>query len=232
MYKISSSILFLMLLVTSSSSVIAANPVHERTVALQGTITFTGESKSASERDYADTVVFFQPDTPVTIRPMNGDITMATKGYEFVPHVLAVTAGTKVRFPNFDTIFHNVFSSSAPNNFDLGLYGRNPGKSVTFEHQGLVRVYCNVHHYMFAYILVLETPYFTKVGDQGGFALRDLPAGPGTLTIYNPQTKVWRQHVDTLQQHELDVSLEVIAHGIPEHSNKDGQSYSQHHGGV
>lgn len=204
-----------------------------QTVSLHGQVTFTGADKSATERDYANTVVFFQPDAPVKVKPMTDNITMATKGYEFVPHVLAITTGTKVRFPNFDPIFHNVFSSSVPNNFDLGLYGRNPGKTDAFDHQGLVRVYCNVHHYMFAFILVLNTPYFTKVEAQGEFSLRDLPAGPGTLTIWNPQTKVWREHVDNIQQTALNVDLDVIEHGIPEHANKNGKSYTHPHvGGV
>lgn len=230
MYRFASAALLSMFLLWASSGVGAITPDHPHTVSLHGQVTFAGADKSATELDYANTVVFFQPDAPVKVKPMTDNITMATKGYEFVPHVLAVTTGTKVRFPNFDPIFHNVFSSSVPNNFDLGLYGRNPGKTDAFDHQGLVRVYCNVHHYMYAFILVLNTPYFTKVEDQGEFSLRDLPAGPGMLTIWNPQTKVWREHVNTLQQNTLDVSLEIIAHGIPEHANKDGQSYSLHHG--
>lgn len=233
MYRFASAVLLSTFLLWTSSSVGAATMDHAQTVSLHGQVTFTGADKSATERDYANTVVFFQPDAPVKIKPMTDNITMATKGYEFVPHVLAVTIGTKVRFPNFDPIFHNVFSSSVPNNFDLGLYGRNPGKTHAFNHQGLVRVYCNVHHYMYAFILVLDTPYFTMVDDQGRYSLRDLPAGPGTLTFWNPQTRVWREHVDTQQQSVLDVSLDIIVHGIPEHANKNGKSYTPPHvGGV
>ncbi|MGH8401661.1 MAG: hypothetical protein ACRESU_11225 [Gammaproteobacteria bacterium] len=233
MYKFVSSALLSMLFLVVSSGAGATSPDHTKAITLHGQVTFNGLAQSAAEQDYGNTIVFFQPDAPVKVEPMRDNITMATKGYAFVPHVLAVTTGTKVRFPNFDPIYHNVFSSSVPNNFDLGLYGRNPGKTDVFDHQGLVRVYCNVHHYMFAYILVLNTPYFTKVEGQGEFSLPDLPAGPGTLTIWNPQTKVWREHVNTIQQAALNVNLDVIKHGIPEHSNKNGKSYFHPHvGGV
>lgn len=221
------ALLFLLTLGVSlpSRSATTKPGVH---VSLRGEVSFTGGGRAFSARDRSDTVVFFQPDAGTKVSPLRGDITMETKDYDFVPHVLAVTVGTRVRFPNFDPIFHNVFSSSAPNNFDLGYYGKSTGKTRVFDHQGLVRVYCNVHHYMFAYILVLNTPYFDNLQDNGQFSLSNLPRGPGELTIWNPQTKVWREHLPALPQTALHVTLEVISHGVPEHSNKQGKSYSYH----
>lgn len=70
-----------------------------------------------------------------------------------------VPAGSTVRFPNQDSILHNVFSVSRANRFDLGLYRRGEGKSATFRQPGVVRVFCNVHHSMVAYVVVVETPH-------------------------------------------------------------------------
>lgn len=207
-----------------------AVPTHLLAATLQGKVSFSGFDPHLSEPDAVDTVVFFKPDAGVTVSPLKGDITMTMVGKSFAPHVLVVTAGTAVRFPNDDPIFHNAFSPSAPNAFDLGVYDTGGGKSWGFEHQGLVRVYCNVHRDMFGYILVLDTPYFVKARDDGTFEITGLPAVAGELTIWNPRTQVWRQHFPGLAATgPLDVQLDVIANGVPEHLNKDGKPYFHHH---
>lgn len=223
-------LLFFALATSGNPAVAGKISVSPPTMTLRGHIAFVSANSRFSAPNPADTVVFFQPDTAIPVNPVTSKASMATENYAFVPHVLTVTVGTSVRFPNDDPIFHNVFSPSAPNAFDLGLYGTNPGKTVTFQHQGLVRVYCNVHHYMFAYILVVDTPYFTGAQPDGGFALRALPAQPGELTIWNPQTRVWRQHLSGAPDGPLDVSLSVITGGIPQHLNKNGKPYFQFHG--
>lgn len=131
---------------------------------LHGQVVFQGGSGDSSSPDVADTVVFFKPDATPWVEPMQGDVVMTMAGKSFVPHVLTVTVGTKVRFPNTDPIFHNIFSPSAPNDFDLGLYDTSAGKVQAFTHVGLVHVYCNVHRDMFGYVLVLDTPYFVSPG--------------------------------------------------------------------
>ena len=194
---------------------------------LQGRITLVSTVPDAGLQDASDTVVFFKPDAPVRVRPLAGELTMTMQGKSFVPHVLPITAGSVVRFANADPILHNVFSTSANNDFDMGLYGHGPGKTKAFGHPGLVRVYCNVHHEMFAYILVLDTPYFAAVGADGGFDLHGLPVGPGVITLWNPRGEVWRQHLDALPAAPLALQLKVNRYGIPEHFNKFGKPYDK-----
>ena len=194
---------------------------------LSGRVSVQGAATEAGPQDASDTVVFFKPDAPVRVRPLPGDLTMTMQGKSFAPHVLPVTEGSTVRFANADPILHNVFSTSGGNDFDMGLYGHGPGKTKTFSHPGLVRVYCNVHHEMFAYILVLDTPYFAAVGADGGFELRGLPAGPGVITLWNPRGEVWRQHLDALPAAPLALQLKVSRYAIPEHFNKFGKPYDK-----
>ena len=194
---------------------------------LKGHLTLVSPSGDSSLLDLSDTVVFFRPDTAVKVKPLGGDITMTMQGKSFAPHVLTVTQGSTVRFPNGDPILHNVFSTSEHNDFDMGLYGHGGGKSKTFEHAGLVRVYCNVHHEMFAYILVLDTPYFTAVQNDGEFEIRNLPAVPGTITIYNPRSAPWHQHVDSPAMPPMNMQLTMVQRaGAPAHFNKLGKPYS------
>ena len=194
---------------------------------LRGRVTVVSAAADAGPQDASDTVVFFKPDAAVRVRPLSGDLTMTMQGKSFAPHVLPITAGSAVRFANADPILHNVFSTSANNDFDMGLYGHGSGKSKVFSHPGLVRVYCNVHHEMFAYILVLDTPYFAALGPDGAFDLHGLPSGSGVITLWNPRGEVWRQHLDALPAAPLALQLKVNRYGIPEHFNKFGKPYDK-----
>ena len=194
---------------------------------LKGSLKLTVTDGAASASDLQDTVVFYSPDTKVKVKPVTGDNSVTMRGKSFVPHVLVVTAGSSVSFPNGDPILHNIFSTSTGNDFDLGLYGHGESKSVTLQHAGLVRVYCNVHHEMFAYILVLDTPYFAHPRDDGSFELHGLPAGPGELTVWNPRGQLWRQHLDSPDAAPLAVQMALSRAGVPAHFNKFGKPYDK-----
>src|SRR5215831_18465435 len=86
-------------------------------------------------------------------------VTMLQKNKMFTPHILPVTAGATIDFPNGDPIFHNAFSTYSGQIFDIGLYSPGKSRSVRFERPGIVRVFCNIHPSMSAIILVLTTPY-------------------------------------------------------------------------
>ena len=111
----------------------------------------------------------------------------------FTPHVSVVTRGTTVRFPNDDTVFHNVFAYFQAKKFDLGMYPRGTTKKVTFDKTGLVIILCNVHSYMSAYIMVVDTPYYAVSDSSGHFRLPNVP--PGTYTLHG-----WHESGATLTQ--------------------------------
>jgi plastocyanin len=96
---------------------------------------------------------------------------------QFFPHVLVVQVGTKVKFPNQDRVFHNVFSYHDGARFDLGLYPVGTVREWVFDRPGLSRVFCNIHPQMAAYIMVVETPYFAATDRAGRFTIRGVPAG-------------------------------------------------------
>lgn len=109
----------------------------------------------------------------------------------FVPHVLAIVAGTTVEFPNNDRTYHNVFSLSRAKSFDLGRYPSGRSKSVRFDRPGIVRVFCEIHSHMSAYILVFAHRYFAVTDDEGRFRIDNVPPGTYTLIAWNeaiPQT--------------------------------------------
>jgi plastocyanin len=99
----------------------------------------------------------------------------------FVPHVLAILAGTVVDFPNSDKTFHNVFSYSRAKRFDLGRYATGRSKSVRFDRPGVVRVFCDIHSHMNAFILVFSHPFFDTTDLDGRFRIGNVPAGTYTV---------------------------------------------------
>jgi plastocyanin len=103
----------------------------------------------------------------------------------FSPGFLVVTAGQEVVMPNDDDIYHNVFSFSAPNDFDLGLYPSGQSRSVVFEHPGVVRLYCSIHESMNGTVFVAPTSFATTVDEEGRFRLPDVPEGPWRLRAWS-----------------------------------------------
>jgi plastocyanin len=106
-----------------------------------------------------------------------GRAIMDQRNETFVPHVLAVTVGTVVDFPNSDKTFHNVFSLSKVKSFDLGRYAAGRSKAVRFDRPGVVRVFCDIHSHMSAFVLVFSHPFYDVTDAEGRFRLDGIPAG-------------------------------------------------------
>jgi plastocyanin len=104
----------------------------------------------------------------------------------FVPHVLAITTGTTVQFLNSDKTYHNVFSLSKPRRFDLGRYPTGRSKSVRFDRAGIVRVFCEIHSHMSAFILVFAHRHFAVTNAQGEYRIEGLPPGTYTVAVWHP----------------------------------------------
>jgi plastocyanin len=137
--------------------------------------------------DYSGVVVSLAPldksaEAPAASSPRR--FRMLQKNKMFTPHVLPVSTGSTVEFPNADPIFHNAFSSYSGQIFDVGLYAPGTTRSVRFTRAGIVRVFCNIHPAMSAIILVLDTPYFATTAADGSFHL-DVPPGEYQLNVFH-----------------------------------------------
>jgi plastocyanin len=104
---------------------------------------------------------------------------------QFSPHVLAITAGTVVDFPNNDPLFHNVMSLAPGNAFDLGRYPKGKSRSVRFDTPGIVPIICDIHAHMSAYVLVFSHTYFSLTDAQGRYTLPNVPAGTHTVKVWS-----------------------------------------------
>jgi truncated hemoglobin YjbI/plastocyanin len=134
--------------------------------------------------------------------------TMEQRGRDFAPHLLVVPTGSTVSFPNFDPVYHNVYSASEARSFDLGVYKNGQSRDVTFDKPGLVRVECNVHENMGAFIAVVSAPYAT-VADRGRFAFRALPAGRYKLRAWSERSGKTTEQDVVIHAGKNDLKVEV-----------------------
>lgn len=216
------SLLYLLCTLLSSASAWALD--------YQGRIQISEKGRAASALEYADLVIFFLPaEMPDQAQALAEPLEMRMENKSFAPRVLTITTGSTVEFPNFDPVLHNAFSTSRKNRFDLGFFGGGEKKSHVFDNPGLVRVYCNVHHDMVAYILVLNTPYYTSASKDGVFRLENLPELEGQLQIWHPRARVLKKPLDFSKdmQQDGDYQLVLTKRRIPKHLNKKGKSYSK-----
>ena len=118
----------------------------------------------------------------------------------FVPYVLAVTVGTTVDFTNSDRTYHNVFSLSKPRRFDLGRYATGQSKSVRFDRPGVVRVFCEIHSHMNAFILVFAHRHFALTNAQGEYRIDGVPPGTYTVSVWHPGVAIKSESVRIPEQ--------------------------------
>ena len=185
----------------------------------------SGQELRATEAE--DAIIYYRPAKAVAPSPLAEPSLMTTRRKQFVPRVLAIPAGSSVRFPNEDTILHNVFSRSPDNGFDAGLYGAGNGFVQKFEQPGLVKVYCNVHHSMYAYILVLDTPFFARPDREGKFMIAGVPEGEGDLVVYHERGEPYRQHLNAANAKDLTIRMDLDRRKVPPHTNKFGKPYGR-----
>jgi plastocyanin len=154
--------------------------------------------------------------------------TIQQSGKKFVPGWAVIQRGTAIEFPNRDNIYHNVFSLSAGNSFDLGLYNASgEAKSHTFTEAGPVDVYCNIHPQMAASVLVVPNRYFAKVKSDGTYEIAGVPAGRRKVVAWAPGSRPTADWIEVDGGRTADLSLKLEAKGSA-HKNKSGQSYGSY----
>ena len=110
---------------------------------------------------------------------------MDQRNETFVPYVMAVSVGTVVDFANSDRTYHNVFSLSKAKRFDLGRYARGQSKAVRFDRPGVVRVFCEIHSHMSAFVLVFAHRFFAVTDGEGRYRIDNVPPGTYTIVAWN-----------------------------------------------
>jgi len=157
----------------------------------------SGKVKATGMRSNADAVVYVDTIDGTSFPAPAESAEMDQIDMVFTPRVLPVIVGTTVDFDNSDSVAHNVFTvDDCADMFDLGNWtGSEPARSHTFDKACGAVILCNVHPEMEGYVVAVPTPYFAKTGDDGAYAIDDLPDGTYTIKVWYPEKKEVSQSV-------------------------------------
>jgi plastocyanin len=188
---------------------------------LSGQVQVVGRPAQAQVPTYVYAEPLGRAPSPVPVRAK-----LLQRRKTFLPRTLVLPVGSTVDFLNEDTIFHNVFSLSPPQPFDLGLYRAGATRSRTFNKPGLYRVFCNIHPQMTAVLLVVPTSFITEVDASGGYRL-DLPPGRYRLTAWSErsQPETTEVVVGAASVAAPELTLDESKFVELRHKNKYGQEY-------
>jgi plastocyanin len=181
---------------------------------------------SISGGDLSDVYVFVENVKAAPVRGRSIEIKQENK--QFSPRLAVVQTGTQVSFPNLDTVFHNVFSTSPKNAFDLGSYrAGDKARTVILTAPGLVEIFCNVHQKMNANVMVVPNNLFTKVRSDGSFKIDNVPVGTRKLVAWSPSTRPINQKVEVTPA-GVHATFALEYEEAKAHANKFGQAYGSY----
>lgn len=154
-------------------------------------------------------------------------VSIDQKDKRFTPAWAVVRSGTTISFPNNDNIYHNVFSLSTGNTFDLGLYNASSSaKTHTFYSPGVVDIYCNIHPQMAASVLVVPSQLFAKVRPDGTFTIKNVPKGQRKIVAWAPGSKLASEWIEVGEgAAQIALALEPKSRA---HKNKHGRAYGSY----
>jgi plastocyanin len=196
-----------------------------------GKISLSG--KQASKASLKDVVVYFESEIKKLPTPLNIPYQVRMKNKAFHPRVSVVPVGSQLNVSNHDSILHNAFSPSRSNQFDLGLYGKGKQKLHLLDRPGVVKIFCNVHYHMVAYVVVLDTPYYALTDEKGNFILNGLPNESGKLIFWHERGKRVVKNISYLapssnaRERIIKVDIPITKRRIPAHKTKNGKSYKK-----
>lgn len=152
-------------------------------------------------------------DAAVVLEPLSGIMpgdrptaTIAQRDRELIPYVTIVQTGTAIEFPNYDPFKHHLYSFSPAKTFEIKLYVGKPAQPVIFDKAGEVAMGCNIHDWMEAYVLVVDSPFFARTGANGQALIAGVPPGRYRLRLWHPRQK----KAPPLREVEIDAAPERI----------------------
>src|SRR5262245_30580319 len=197
---------------------------HARAGTVSGRVILVKDGKEVA--DASNAVVWIEG-TKGAPNGHAGEGEMKSAQKRFQPRVVAVPTKGTVEFPNADPIYHNVFSVSGDNRFDLGLYRSGASKSKTFDEPGLVRIFCNIHPQMVGFVMVVDTDFVAVTGPDGAFKFENVPSGPHTVRVWHEEGPEAKEAVTVGNGPSGPVALRIdVSSFKPEpHKNKYGKDY-------
>ena len=180
--------------------------------------------ENALDYERSHVVVYLEDDRLGASNALVVPAEMEQQNRRFSPDLVVIPAGASVSFPNFDPIFHNVFSLSKAKSFDLGNYSKGQTRMVAFPKAGTVAVYCHLHPNMTGTIVVTPNPWGVRVDAKGQYTLADVPPGKYTVVAWHKTGGTFRKNIEVTssKDSEADFFVPLAELGVGEKDNHAG----------
>jgi hypothetical protein len=124
-------------------------------------------------------------------------VTIEQKGCQYMPHVLGIMTKQQLEIINDDPVIHNIHALPKNNAaFNIGQPKMGQRNTKTFDKpEIMVKVKCDVHPWMGAWVGVLSNPYYAVSDDKGNFTIKGLPAGEYDLEAWHEKFGTQTLHV-------------------------------------
>ena len=144
------------------------------------------ESLEVGQGGGVKNAVLWIVDGPKPARPEKMKVTLDQKQCEFVPHLVALPAGATLDIVNGDKLFHNVHAREGDRTvFNYAMPVPNHVIPKPLKQPGLLRITCDVHPWMRAWVDVLPTSAFAVTDEAGSYTISGVPAGKYTLRLWH-----------------------------------------------
>lgn len=113
-------------------------------------------------------------------------VVLDQKGCLYEPQILAIQTSQKLIVKNSDPVLHNVHdtpTASGNKEYNQAQMPGSPDLTFTFpEAENFLRFKCDVHPWMFAWVTIVDHPYFAVTDKNGNFKIGNVPPGRYTIT--------------------------------------------------
>jgi plastocyanin len=175
---------------------------------LRGAVPGPSVSNRAEPVNEFDRLVVVLEGAPSRSKPPE-TVVIDQRNMRFEPDLVVVPVGSTVQFPNADPIFHNIFSLSKIQPFDLGFYPQGQSRTVKFNRAGIVQVYCHIHANMYAAIVVTSSPWYARPAEDGSFTWSDVPAGHYRLTAWHKIAGLFKTEIDVPESGKTEATIRI-----------------------
>lgn len=134
-----------------------------------------------------DLVVYLEPLDGQILEKNSSKLVINQEGKSFAPFVSVSQVNSAVDFVNKDDITHHIYSAGSNSKFSFQIKAGETHSTVKFNQPVEVAMGCNIHDWMSGFVLVVNTPYFTKTDAQGYANFELPPLGNYRIIVWHPQ---------------------------------------------
>ena len=174
---------------------------------LRGIAVSSSRSNGRASNGYERIAIWLESKAPAPAAPVK--VVMRQRNRRIEPDILIVPVGSTVEFPNLDPIFHNIFSLSRTQSFDLGYYAEGRSRSVTFSRPGIVQLYCHVHPNMYGVIVVTASRWFGRPAQDSTYSLSDVPPGNYRMCVWQKAVGVMHRSITVPEAGSLRMNVAI-----------------------